>query len=100
MITTLQSGREATDEHAALTDEIAAKSARATALDAELARFAEFDPDHVERITASIVPVRDAANRWTDAIWSCQKYLGDNFGMESSTFMKQFEIPEDLDYVE
>jgi Leucine zipper with capping helix domain len=96
----LGSGREATDEHGALLDAIAAKKARVAKLDQELERFAEFDPDHVQKINESMRPVRDAANRWTDNLFCCQSWIVEKFSIERSEFCKQFEVPPDLDYLE
>jgi hypothetical protein len=99
-IEALGAGREETDEHGALLSSIAAKRARSDELDAELERFAEFDPDYVERISASMEPVREAANRWTDNLFCCQSWIVGKFSMERALFCKQFEVPADLDYLE
>lgn len=96
----LGAGREATDEHAELLAAISGKNGRIADLDKELGRFAEFDPDHVEKINESMLPVRDAANRWTDNLFCCQSWIADKFGCERSEVCKQFDIPPDLDYLE
>lgn len=93
-------GREANDENAELLSKVATKKSRVEELDAELSRFAEFDPEHVERIRESMIPVRDAANRWTDNVFSCISWVSDKFGVERSLMCKQFEVPEDMDYLE
>ena len=43
----------------------------------------------------------ESANRWTDNIFNLQEWIKKKFpsiGLE--TFNKQFEIPEELDYIE
>lgn len=99
-VDTRSAGREETEEHAELLRAIAEKNARIAELDKELDRFAEFDPDHVERINASMPAVRDAANRWTDNLFCCQSWIVDKFSIERSVFCKQFDVPADLDYLE
>lgn len=99
-IARLATGREETEEHAELLRAIAAGNARVAAADAELGRFAEFDPDHVEKINGSMTAVRDAANRWTDNLFCCQSWIVDKFSIERAVFCKQFDVPADLDYLE
>lgn len=93
-------GREETEEHAELVRAIAEGSARIAKADTELERFAEFDPDHVQKINESMPAVREAANRWTDNLFCCQSWIVDKFSIERSVFCKQFDVPADLDYLE
>lgn len=96
----LSVGRETSDVNAQLLATVEVKKRRVEELDAELSRFAELDPEHIERIKESMIPVRDAANRWTDNVFSCISWVSDRFGVERSLMYKQFDIPEDMDYLE
>jgi uncharacterized protein YhaN len=96
----LKAGREETAEHTQLMADIAEKSARSAQLSTELARFAAFDPDYIDKLRESMNPVREAANRWTDNIYCCQSWISEKFGVDRATFFQQFQIPEDMDYLE
>jgi Leucine zipper with capping helix domain len=96
----MKAGREETAEHAGLIESLTTKAARSAALSAELSRFAAFDPEHVEMMKQSMAPVREAANRWTDNVFCCQSWVSDKFSIDRATFFQQFEIPENLDYLE
>lgn len=43
---------------------------------------------------------KEAANVWTDNIFSIQTWCKQKFDILEETLNKQFRIPEDLDYVE
>ncbi len=51
------------------------------------------------KISTGIKISKDAANRWTDSIFTIEMYLKNKFGMEPSEFRKQFKIPDELDYI-
>jgi hypothetical protein len=96
----MQAGREESVEHTELIAAIELKSTRSAALSAELNRFASFDPEYLETIKTSMGPVREAANRWTDNIFCCQSWVSEKFSIDRGTFFQQFDIPEDIDYIE
>ncbi len=43
---------------------------------------------------------QDAANRWTDNVFTIRSWLVDKFNVESNMLNKRFGIPEDFDYVD
>ncbi|KAF4801227.1 hypothetical protein TURU_036833 [Turdus rufiventris] len=43
---------------------------------------------------------KEAANRWTDNIFSIKSWAKRKFGFEESRIDKCFGIPEDLDYID
>ena len=47
----------------------------------------------------SLKELNAAINMWTDNIFNLISYLSRQFSMDQSTIHKQFEIPEDIDYV-
>lgn len=47
-----------------------------------------------------VTVAKEAANRWTDNIFTLQSHCANNYNIARSDFCAQFGIPEDLDYVE
>ncbi len=43
---------------------------------------------------------KDAANRWTDAIFQVKGYVRDKFNIADAQLDKEFGIPADFDYLE
>lgn len=99
-IAELRTGREETAEHTELTQQVVEKEKRVAELDATLSKFAEFDPEHIEKLKSSMPALRDGANRWTDNLFCCQSWVSQKFGIEKADVFKQFEVPEDIDYLE
>ncbi|VDO32568.1 unnamed protein product [Haemonchus placei] len=69
-------------------------------LSGRLAQYAEYDPEVIAQVKQRTEKARDEANRWTDNIFSIKKWCKTKFGMDEKVLNQQFEIPEDLDYVE
>uniref|UniRef100_A0A8C4RBL2 Meiotic nuclear division protein 1 homolog n=1 Tax=Eptatretus burgeri TaxID=7764 RepID=A0A8C4RBL2_EPTBU len=46
------------------------------------------------------IVAKDAANRWTDNVFSIKCWARDKFGFEDNQIDKTFSIPDDLDYIE
>jgi hypothetical protein len=57
------------------------------------------DP-HVAHLEKEVNVAKEAANRWTDNIFTLQSYCSNNYNIARSDFYTQFGLPEDLDYVE
>ncbi|XP_075565597.1 meiotic nuclear division protein 1 homolog [Pelecanus crispus] len=106
-------GREDTAERAALIEELASLRQKKEQLKAEIDKYRECDPDVVEEMhnktrrdcmekgqgqTNKIA--KEAANRWTDNIFSIKSWAKRKFGFEESRIDKSFGIPEDLDYID
>lgn len=96
----LEKGREETEERMQILARVEQQEARLKEVDTELARFAEFDPEEIEKMSADTVKIREAVNRWIDNIFNCQSWASNKFGMEKKQLAAQFDIPEDLDYIE
>ncbi|XP_072719185.1 meiotic nuclear division protein 1 homolog isoform X4 [Ciconia boyciana] len=106
-------GREDTTERAALIEELAALRQKKEQLKAEIDKYRECDPDVVEEMRGETRRdcmdkgqgqtnkiAKEAANRWTDNIFSIKSWAKRKFGFEESRIDKSFGIPEDLDYID
>lgn len=69
-------------------------------IDEELAKFAEFDPEEMDKVKQNTVIAKEAANRWIDNVFNVQSWANKTFMMEKKDFATQFGISEDLDYFE
>ena len=96
----LEKGREETEERADALKALSELEHRHTEAGKKLARFAEFDPEEMEKLKKNTSLARQAANRWVDNIFNCQSWAQNKFCMEKKVFSKQFGIPEELDYLE
>lgn len=96
----LKQGREESEERTEALQRIETLEGEVKKLDAELARFAEFDPEEIEQTKAQTVKMKQAVNRWVDNVFNVQFWIVRTFGMDKREFSAHFEIPEDLDYVE
>ncbi|CAJ0593983.1 unnamed protein product [Cylicocyclus nassatus] len=65
-----------------------------------LDKYALCNPDVINQMRLRTEKTREDANRWTDNIFTIKKWCKSKFGMDESVLNKQFEIPEELDYIE
>ncbi|KAM6361682.1 meiotic nuclear division protein 1 homolog [Chroicocephalus ridibundus] len=93
-------GREDTAERAALMEELAALRQKKEQLKAEIDKYRECDPDVIEEMRQTNKVAKEAANRWTDNIFSIKSWAKRKFGFEESRIDKSFGIPEDFDYID
>lgn len=96
----LEVGREENDERTQALSRMVELKEKVKEVNVELARFAEFDPDEMEKVKEHSKGAREAANRWIDNIFNLQSWANKTFMMEKKDFSEQFGIPEDLDYIE
>lgn len=99
-ISGLEDGREESDERSAALSELNTLEAELKKVTGELERFAEFDPDEMEKLKKNTKAAHEAANRWVDNIFTVQAWATRTFGMEKKDFNAQFGIPDELDYIE
>ncbi|PIK56806.1 hypothetical protein BSL78_06275 [Apostichopus japonicus] len=66
----------------------------------ELDLYKEVDPEVLEQIKTETKIAQEAANRWTDNVFSIKSWCKKKFGMEEKVLDKQFGISEDFDYIE
>ncbi|XP_039240592.1 meiotic nuclear division protein 1 homolog isoform X3 [Pipra filicauda] len=91
---------ESQAERSALMEELAALRQKKEQLKAEIDKYRECDPDVVEEMRQTNKVAKEAANRWTDNIFSIKSWAKRKFGFEESRIDKGFGIPEDLDYID
>ncbi|KAL1495031.1 hypothetical protein ABEB36_010517 [Hypothenemus hampei] len=66
----------------------------------KLIEHEENDPEKVDTMKDDIMKLKEAANRWTDNVFSIKTWCKKKFLMEEKVLDKQFGIPQDFDYVE
>ncbi|XP_078494851.1 meiotic nuclear division protein 1 homolog [Ciona intestinalis] len=69
-------------------------------LQVEIAKYKECDPEVVNAITDETQIAKESANRWTDNMFNLKSWIKRKFPIDEAVINKQFEIPEELDYVE
>eukprot|EP00708_Paratrimastix_pyriformis_P003348 GAFH01002122.1.p1 GENE.GAFH01002122.1~~GAFH01002122.1.p1 ORF type:complete len:421 (-),score=36.49 GAFH01002122.1:21-1208(-) len=69
-------------------------------LQAQLQEHADNDPEVLKKMEAACPVARDAANRWTDNIFSIKKWCRDRFGVAEEEINAQFELPAEMEYVD
>eukprot|EP01125_Pyxidicula_operculata_P012212 TRINITY_DN39_c0_g1_i1.p1 TRINITY_DN39_c0_g1~~TRINITY_DN39_c0_g1_i1.p1 ORF type:complete len:203 (+),score=60.38 TRINITY_DN39_c0_g1_i1:14-622(+) len=67
---------------------------------AELISLGGVDPALIDAMREDIKVATNAANRWTDNIFTIKGWATKKYNMDSKTFDKNFGIPEEFDYVE
>ncbi|KAJ8042641.1 Meiotic nuclear division protein 1-like [Holothuria leucospilota] len=93
-------GRESTDNREEILMKLSEKEALHSKLQAELEMYKEIDPEVLDQIKQQTVVAQEAANRWTDNVFSIKSWCKKKFGMEEKLLNKQFGISEDFDYVD
>ncbi|XP_018427308.1 PREDICTED: meiotic nuclear division protein 1 homolog [Nanorana parkeri] len=93
-------GRQDTEERSKLAEELALLRKKRDQLKADLEKYKECDPDVIEEIRQTNKMAKDAANRWTDNIFSVKSWAKKKFGFEESKIDKTFGIPEEFDYID
>ena len=70
-------------------------------LAAKLKKCGDCDPEVLVQLEGQTKMAKEAVNRWTDNIFSAHSWIGKRFPhVEVSQLNKQYEIPEELDYIE
>ena len=65
----------------------------------ELDAWKQNDPSVLLEYDEKISKARDGANRWTDNVWCCESYVRKKFNVDSKTFWREIELPDDMDNV-
>ncbi|CAF0867558.1 unnamed protein product [Brachionus calyciflorus] len=66
----------------------------------ELEALKENDPETYQKALNTLTECKKSCNRWVENIFSLKSWLKNKFRIDESVINKQFEIPDDLDYVE
>ncbi|KAE8745592.1 hypothetical protein FOCC_FOCC007703 [Frankliniella occidentalis] len=92
-------GREDTDKRMKLLQNRQNLLADEEKLTLELQKYKESDPETLERKKQEIKVAKEAANQWTDNIFTIKTWCKDRCNVEESQIEKSFNIPADLDYL-
>ncbi|CAO3681809.1 unnamed protein product [Umbelopsis ramanniana] len=65
----------------------------------ELLRYRECDPAVIRAKDKAARAAKDAANRWTDNVFTIQSHCVDKFGIEKSEFNRNFGISDEFDNI-
>ncbi|XP_035220522.1 meiotic nuclear division protein 1 homolog [Stegodyphus dumicola] len=95
-----QCGKEDSVERTKVLKDLAESTELVKRLKAEIENYKDCDPDVLKEVKKQIDIAKEAANRWTDNIFSIRSWCKNKFFFEESVINKQFGIPEDLDYIE
>ncbi len=99
-IAKLRRGREAGAERDTQLARLSTASARVAELDRALQRFASLSPAAIKQMREDTAALRTGANRWTDNIFALQSWAVNKHGLDKGQFNKQFEISDELDYLD
>ena len=80
--------------------ELSRKENESKELKIKLDRLRECDPEVLKEVQQKTKVAKESANRWTDNIFSVKSWCKRKFAIEESAINKNFQIPEDLDYLD
>ena len=66
----------------------------------EFEKCKEFDPEVLKVTKKESNEILEAANRWTDNLFSIRSWCNKKFNIDTKHIDKQFGIPDDFDYIE
>jgi len=93
-------GREETTERPAKIAKLEQLQKRNIEVKEQISKYADNDPEILDIIENDCKIAKEAANRWTDNIWEVKKWCVNKYNMDGSMLEKNWEIPEDFDYVQ
>lgn len=99
----LKKGREESDEREAALVELKAIEQKYNELKEEIAQYSDNDPATFEAKKQAIEVAHEAANRWTDNIFTVQKWCSNNFPQAKEQLDKLYNevgITDDFDNLE
>ena len=92
-------GREKTEEHDQQLEKLNQFKSKHKILEEEYQQFKDSDPEIIEEQRKKIKFASQSANRWTDNIFNVRSWCRDKFNIDCKEIDKNFDIPEDFDYV-
>ncbi|XP_062592181.1 meiotic nuclear division protein 1 homolog [Saccostrea cucullata] len=93
-------GKEDSDKRSEILSELEEKKQEKASLQKEIEKYRECDPEVLEAVVKQTGEAKEAANRWTDNVFSIKSWIKNKFQFEESVIDKQFGIPDDFDYIE
>uniref|UniRef100_A0A2P2HYM8 Meiotic nuclear division protein 1 homolog n=1 Tax=Hirondellea gigas TaxID=1518452 RepID=A0A2P2HYM8_9CRUS len=98
--TQAKSGREDTEERRTAVSSLESVKLQHEQLQQQLQHYADSDPHTLKLWAADAKVAVEAANRWTDNIFSIKSWCKNKFYIEEDVINKQFNIPEELEYID
>ncbi|XP_011504513.1 PREDICTED: meiotic nuclear division protein 1 homolog [Ceratosolen solmsi marchali] len=83
-----------------LLDEIETLRRKEAELKLQIAKFKDADPEVIAELNEKAQFYKNGANTWTDNIYSLKTWCKQKFNIDGVALNKQFQIPEDLDYID
>jgi len=99
-LVTVKQGKETTEERQEILSKLSALENENQRLKKELDLYRESDPEVLKEITNQTKVAVEATNRWTDNVFSIKSWCQKKFNIDGKDLEKQFDIPEDFDYIE
>ena len=99
-ISELEPGREDSEERTQLDAEIEEFGKQLSKIKAEAAKYEKLNPEGIKKTQEQTKVALEAANRWTDNIFTIKSYITKTLNIPGSQFCEQFGIPEEFDYLE
>ena len=88
------------NERAEILAELLVKEKESVELKSKLEQLRECDPEVINDVKKKTMIAKESANRWTDNVFSIKSWCKKKFSIEESSINKNFNIPEELDYIE
>ncbi|XP_018323049.1 meiotic nuclear division protein 1 homolog isoform X2 [Agrilus planipennis] len=95
----LRNDREDSAERNKLLEKVTDLQIEYDQLTKQLKMYQDNDPKVLERKRDETQKLKDAANRWTDNVFSVKTWCKNKFNIEEGVMNKQFKIPSDFDYI-
>ncbi|XP_057294858.1 meiotic nuclear division protein 1 homolog isoform X2 [Hydractinia symbiolongicarpus] len=96
----MKKGKENTNEREQISTELEQLQEENKKLSQQLEQYRESDPEVLKEVSNQCQIAFEAANRWTDNLFSLKSWCSKKFNVDTKVMDKQFGIPEDFDYIE
>ncbi|XP_034244349.1 meiotic nuclear division protein 1 homolog [Thrips palmi] len=94
-------GREDTEKRLQLLQKLQTMKGEEDKLTLEIQKFRDSDPEALEKMKKEIKIAKEAANRWTDNIFSTKSWIKNRLSsMDDDVLDKRYGIPSDMDYID
>ncbi|VDD75452.1 unnamed protein product [Mesocestoides corti] len=91
-------GKEDTVDRVETISTLGANESLLQELNNELSQLQKYHPDRLHAVQSQTKTATESANRWTDNIFQVTCWAKEKFGVDESTLLKQFRVPENFDY--
>ncbi|XP_051164411.1 meiotic nuclear division protein 1 homolog [Leptopilina boulardi] len=95
-----KAGKEDSEEKQILLKEIEELKRSEADLLGLIDKFKDIDPAEIAKLAEQSELYKDAANTWTDNIYAIQSWCKNKFDIEREFLNKQFNIPDELEYLD